>query len=255
MAAAGSSKIFEELGVTPVAECGIRPGGLCLTNRALSLCGFGVGSSVLDIGCGTGITVEHLTRSHKLQAVGIDSSSFLLEQGQWRNSSLLTVMGSGDHLPFPGESFAGVLLECALSLMHDAFQVLRECHRVLRVGGNIIVTDVYARNACDIERLRELRMHSCVRGALNPDILIRDLAELGFAIRAFEDHTRLFKRFAARVIWQYGSMATFWTRAGCSQGDLGQVEATVRQTRPGYFLLVGRKTAIKIPLKKRGLGA
>jgi arsenite methyltransferase len=243
MAASGSSKIYEELGVTPVAACGIRPGGLCLTNRALSLCSFGAGSSVLDIGCGTGITLEHLTRAHGLDAVGVDSSSFLLEQS--RDSSLLTVMASGDQLPFPGRSFDGVLLECALSLMDDALEVLRECHRVLRVDGNIIVTDVYAQNACGIGKLRDLRINSCVRGALNLGILTRDLGELGFAIKAFEDHSHLFKTFAAQVIWQYGSLAKFWIRAGCNDGDLARVEATIRQSRPGYFLLVGRKTAFR----------
>jgi arsenite methyltransferase len=173
----------------------------------------------------------------------MDSSSFLLQQS--KNSSLLTVMGSGDRLPFQGGSFDGVLLECALSLMGDALEVLRECHRVLRVGGYIIVTDVYAQNACGIGKLRDLRMNSCVRGALNLGILTRDLGELDFAIQAFEDHSHLFKTFAAKVIWQYGSMAKFWIRAGCNEGDLARVEATIRQSRPGYFLLVGRKAAFR----------
>jgi arsenite methyltransferase len=241
MAASGSSKIYEELGVTPVAARGIRPGGFSLTDRALSLCKLSARSPVLDVGCGTGITLEHLSRAHKLQPVGVDSSSFLLEQGQSRNSSLLTVMGSGDHLPFPGEGFDGVLLECTLSLMDDAFEVLRECHRVLRVGGNIVVTDVYARNVCDIERLRALRTSSCLRGAFDLDALQRDFGELGFEIEVSEDHSDSLKTFAAQVTWQYGSMAGFWLRAGCSEEDLEKVEATVRQSRPGYFLLVGRK--------------
>jgi arsenite methyltransferase len=243
MAASGSSKIYEELGVTPVAARGIRPGGFFLTDRALSLCRFSARSPILDIGCGTGITLEYLARAYRLQAVGIDSSSFLLERGQSRNSTLLTLKGSGQQLPFAGESFDGVLLECALSLMDDPLEVLRECHRVLRARGRITVTDVYAQNACGIEKLRDLRVNSCLRGAFDLDALKRDFGELGFEIELCEDHSDLLKTFAAQLTWQYGSMAGFWLGAGCSEEDLGNVEETIWQSQPGYFLLVGRKAA------------
>ncbi|MCL5290189.1 MAG: SAM-dependent methyltransferase, partial [Firmicutes bacterium] len=37
----------------------LRPGGFTLTDKAVQYCGFKPGTTVLDLGCGTGATVEH----------------------------------------------------------------------------------------------------------------------------------------------------------------------------------------------------
>ena len=101
---------------------------------------------MLDIGCGTGVTVEYLIREHSIRAVGIDSSSLLVSRGRARDAALPLLLGDAEALPFADGSFDGVFLECTLSLVSNRDQVLKECYRVLSRTGRIIVTDIYARN-------------------------------------------------------------------------------------------------------------
>ena len=56
----------------------MRPGGLILTERAFSFAELASGSRVLDLGCGLGATLRHLSADYGLAAFGVDVSSPLL---------------------------------------------------------------------------------------------------------------------------------------------------------------------------------
>jgi arsenite methyltransferase len=236
-----ATKIYEHLGSTTVAADGIRPGGRVLTSRALAFCDFAKGSSVLDIGCGSGITVEYLREENALEPVGLDSSAELLARARQRTKAARLVMGSGFSLPFGAGSFHGVFLECVFSLLEDQRTALRECHRVLQVGGRIIVSDVYARDPYGIPRLRSLNTDCCLRGAMDRDHMLENLRTAGFSILLWEDHSYLLKEFAADLVWFYGSLEKFWNAVGQPSVDRDAVAEAVRQARPGYCLIVGRK--------------
>ena len=51
-----------------------RPGGLDLTRRLAECCAFSCQSKIVDIGCGTGVTVEYLRSRYNVNAVGVDLS-------------------------------------------------------------------------------------------------------------------------------------------------------------------------------------
>ncbi len=233
--------LFEQLSDLPFTSAGIRPGGLKLTQRGLALARLAPDDAVLDIGCGTGVTVAFL-REHSIRALGIDSSAELLARGRTQNTGLPLLLGEGEALPFADESFEAVLLECALSLVQDRMRVFLECHRVLKPLGRIIVADIYARNPEAVPKLRSLSVRSCLRGAVDKDQFFQESSEAGFGNVCFEDHSDLLRDFVVQMIWTYGSLAPFWKRvANC---DLDTVEvhcASVRQARPGYFLFVGTK--------------
>ena len=216
-----------------------------MTERALSFCKFPDQSLILDIGCGTGVTLSHLTSLYRLQAVGIDSSSLLLNEAHSKSPSLSLLKGLGERLPFPRDSFDGVILECALSLIDDSAEALAECYRVLRSNGSMIISDVFARNPSSVSTLRELRLNSCLRGAFNLNGLENGLIDAGFEIEFLEDHSDLLKSFAAQIVWHYGSMTNFWIRGGCRPEELEKAETAISECRPGYFLLVARKTGVK----------
>jgi len=234
--------LFDEIAGQPFAASGIRPGGFALTRRALRVARLTPGNAVLDIGCGTGASVGYLIRQHGIRAVGIDSSSWLVAQGKAGESTLPLLRAEAGTLPFEDASFDGVLLECALSLISDSRRVLEECYRILTPRGRLIVTDLYARNADAIEGLRELWVRSCLKGALDKNQFLRECSLAGFGFACFEDHSDLLRDFAAELIWTYGSLDQFWTKAGASAGDIGQVRHAISEARPGYFLLVGFKT-------------
>lgn len=239
-----TGKLYEHLGSTTVAADGIRPGGRTLTRRALAFCGFDAGSTILDIGCGSGITLEYLRESHALEAVGLDSSALLLARARQRTEASQFVMGSGFSLPFGSGSFQGVFLECVLSVMEDQRAALRECHRVLKAGGWIIASDVYVRDPSGISKLRSLAVDCCLRGAAGEDQLLENFRTAGFAIGLWEDHSHLLKEFAAKLVWSYGSLEDFWSTAGGPLVEPDAVAEAIRQARPGYCLLVGRKESL-----------
>jgi arsenite methyltransferase len=234
--------VFEQLSGHPFASSGIRPGGLELTRRALVLSRLASGDAALDVGCGPGVTVDYLIREHAIQAVGVDTSSLLVAQGKAKDDALPLLLADGETLPFADESFDGVLLECALSLVQDHARVLRECHRVLKPLGRIIVTDLYARRPDAVQELRRLSVRSCVRGALHKDQFFDECLSTGFGFACFEDHSDLLRDFAVRMIWTYGSLDQFWTQAGAWSLDPGPIRQAIREARLGYFLLVGFKT-------------
>ena len=127
------------------------------------------------MGCGNGATVERLVSLYHLQAIGIDPSERLLESGKKKNPSLNLIRGRGEDLPFPDDHMDGVFAECALSVMFDLDQVLKEIFRVLKPGGWLVINDVYARNPDGLKPLQELNLDSCLRRALPKEQLIDKL--------------------------------------------------------------------------------
>jgi ubiquinone/menaquinone biosynthesis C-methylase UbiE len=234
-------RLFEEIAGQPFTASGIRPGGLSLTHRALRVARLGEGDRVLDIGCGTGISVGYFIREHGIRAVGLDASPYLVSRGKAGDPTLPLLRAHAEALPFPDGSFDAVSLECTLSLVSDRDRVLDECYRVLTPRGRLIVTDLYARNAEAIEVLRNLPGCSCLKGALDKDGFLRECSFAGFGFATFEDHSDMLRDFAAEMIWTYGSLDCFWAAHGASSGDIGEVHQAVSEARPGYFLLVGFK--------------
>jgi demethylmenaquinone methyltransferase / 2-methoxy-6-polyprenyl-1,4-benzoquinol methylase len=95
------------------------------------------GSLVLDLACGTGDLCRDLAEfGHR--AVGVDFSSGMLEQA---DTTAPLVRGDGAMLPFPPQSFDGVVCGFALRNFVDIRTVLDECARVLRPGGRFAALD------------------------------------------------------------------------------------------------------------------
>ena len=236
------SNIYERFGVTAMADEGIRPGGLKLTARALDFCRFPPRSAVLDVGCGNGVTVDYLRTEHDLWAFGIDASHVLAAIAQRRRIPIPLAIGTAEKLPFPDNAFDGLFLECTLSLLKDRNAVLAECHRVVRTGGKIVVTDVHVRNPAGLAGLGKLPSTSCLRGAEVRSVLQDRVHAAGFEIELWEDHSELLKEFAIEIVWTMGSMGAFWGLAGDQGINRDVIGDVIRRARPGYHMLIGQKT-------------
>ncbi|MBK8021119.1 MAG: class I SAM-dependent methyltransferase [Chloroflexi bacterium] len=231
--------LYEQPPLLRIAGDAIRPGGLDLTDRAMSLCALEPGAWVLDAGCGQGATVEHLASRYRLRAVGVDPSAFLLRAGLERAPSAPLIQAVGEALPVASDLFAAVFAECTLSLM-DRERALAEFHRVLHDDGWLILTDMYARDPAGAAELRHLPVRSCVAGAVSREELIASVTAHGFSVRLWEDHTDALKRFAARLIWEHGSLANFWQCAAQTDGSV--LDGAVTLSRPGYYLMIAQKS-------------
>jgi arsenite methyltransferase len=237
-------RIYEQIGIRELGEGLIRPGGLALTQRAVALSLLRPGSMVLDIGCGTGVTLKYLTDHCGLRGLGIDPSRVLLREGRSRHNDLTLMRAVGEHLPVADAVMDGVLAECSLSVMQDVESALKECSRVLKREGRLLVHDVYARNPAGVAAVRTLPMECCLTGAVSREAWATRLGSCGFEIVLWEDHSVALKEFAARLVFSYGSMQEFWchSRPGSLNVTAEEAHRAIVDARPGYFLLIARKT-------------
>ena len=217
----------------------LRPGGVFLTDRAIKICDFQAGDKILDVGCGMGVTVQRLKSLYSLDAFGVDPSVKLLELGKEKYGNHNIDLGRGEELPYKNEFFNGVMAECTMSLMDDFKKTVMESHRVLQDKGYFIVSDVYARRPEYLEEVQNHNVNSCMRGLFDIDILKETIVNSGFEIICYEDFTELLKQLTVKIIFKYGSMATFWEIATCN--SCGDFHRKLTLCKPGYFLLIAQK--------------
>ena len=233
MTAQASPDIYELPVLRNLAGDTIRPGGLALTDQAMALCALPPGAKVLDVGCGAGTTVAHLTASHRLAAFGLDLSLSLLQQGRQREAAPPVMQAAGERLPIGEGTLDAVLAECSLSAMADDDRALDEFRRVLKAGGHLAVTDVYTREPKECS----LPAGTCVSGARSQAQILEQMGVHGFQVTHWQDQSAALKELAVQLIFTYGSLPEFWRQAGAA----GDMRTAAAQARLGYFLLVARK--------------
>jgi arsenite methyltransferase len=236
MSASSSSNLYESEQLRAVTGLKIRPGGLALTGRAMEFCRFTARSRLLDVGCGTGATVEYLRNHYQLDTCGLDISSLLLVEGKSREPALPLLRAYGESLPFASGSLDGILCECVLSLFSEPVSALHEFNRVLGPDGMLILSDVYLRGEGGEFTLQEDALDGCLKGARSARFTETMLSEAGFSILLWEDHTPLLKELAARLVLAHGSADALWggmKDSGCF--------SSMAALRPGYYLLVAKK--------------
>jgi ubiquinone/menaquinone biosynthesis C-methylase UbiE len=103
---------------------------------------------VLDIATGPGYIAEAFARAAR-EVIGVDLTAAMLAIGEERTkqngvSNVSFRIGDAQNLPFESESFDVVVCRLALHHMQDPGRVVREMARVCRVGGTILIEDIYA---------------------------------------------------------------------------------------------------------------
>ncbi|MGH3737774.1 MAG: demethylmenaquinone methyltransferase [Micromonosporaceae bacterium] len=96
------------------------------------------GERCLDLGAGTGVSTEELSRSGAY-VVGADLSLGMLAAGTHRGVPLLGADALA--LPFGDESFDAVTISFALRNIVDPDAALREMARVTKPGGRLVVCE------------------------------------------------------------------------------------------------------------------
>jgi SAM-dependent methyltransferase len=101
------------------------------------------GGSVLDLGCGTGELATAIAAAG-LRATGCDISPEMLHRAAVAGSSgaadFVQLEPGWQVLPFAPETFDAVVASSVLEYVDDPVAVLRECGRVLRLGGVVLCT-------------------------------------------------------------------------------------------------------------------
>jgi demethylmenaquinone methyltransferase/2-methoxy-6-polyprenyl-1,4-benzoquinol methylase len=111
--------------------------------RALQRAGLRPGMKVLDLATGTGLVARAAARilSEPGAVTGIDPSAGMLRQARRAHSGPL-VQGRMEDLPFRAERFDFLAIGFALRHAADLDVTFRECLRVLKPGGRLLVLEI-----------------------------------------------------------------------------------------------------------------
>jgi len=103
------------------------------------------GSTVLDVGCGSGLYAVELVR-RGAKVIGIDGSARLIEHARQRldGSADLRVHDLSEPLDWLADQVIDeALMALVIHHLEDPLPTLREIHRVLRPGGRLLVSTVH----------------------------------------------------------------------------------------------------------------
>jgi ubiquinone/menaquinone biosynthesis C-methylase UbiE len=119
------------------AECGV---------RACELLEIAADDTILEVGFGPGVTIDHVaTLVPAGRVAGIDQSAEMVAQARARNAAAIRTgrvdlrYGSVDSLPFDTDCFDGALSVNSLQVWPDAVAGLQEIRRVLRPGATLVL--------------------------------------------------------------------------------------------------------------------
>lgn len=204
---------------------GLRPGGLELTRQLLAMTKVKPGMRALDIGCGRGESLSLLSGEFGCQVWGLEPDAENRAAAQAANPGREILPGRGEELPFPAGSFDLVLAECVLSLFDPVEQALQEIHRVLRIGGVLLLSDVYGKKSS----LRGAK--GMLRNLYTLEELAALLQEAGFCLKqqAHADDSLL--QMLGQMIFDLGQEETY--------ARLGLDRCCLRETGIAYILMRG----------------
>lgn len=119
--------------------------------RLLAAAGVGTGTRVLDVGCGTGELLAHLTTLGAV-ATGVDPGPEMAALARRSAPAAAVHVAGFEDIPFPDASFDVLVTINALQFADDTLDALDEAARVLVPGGAVAVANWAegARNDLDV---------------------------------------------------------------------------------------------------------
>lgn len=106
--------------------------------RIASLTSFTKNTILLDLGGATGIVGQHFKDRVK-KVILVDPSKKCLVQAQ--RYDITTKEGCAENIPLSNHSVDTIIIVDAFHHFHNHTQALRECFRVLKKGGNVIIEE------------------------------------------------------------------------------------------------------------------
>lgn len=228
------SPMYELEALRAVTGETVRPGSYYLTRRAIEFCRLKADSRLLDVGCGTGASVEFLIKEFALDAKGIDPTAGMLRAGIQRCPGLPVFHGTAEKLDFEEKSIDAVLSECSLCHYSDIRQALREFYRVLTADGWLIISDIYLRGH------RQNEVFDSVSTFMQMETVLQCLKAQGFAVVLLEDHTAKLIQLNVDIIMKYGSMERFLEEAHRQHIEC-DFPAPRKGLKLGYYLIIAQK--------------
>ena len=203
-----------------LAEAHNRP----LFEAVLHAAGAGPGTRLLDVGCGTGLTLV-LAQQRGAIPAGLDISPGLLGLARERLPAAVLREGDMEFLPFGDDSFDAVTGVNAFQFAGDPQQALREAARVTRPGGRVVASLFAAP-----ERSQGTVVHEAMSALIPPE---RAADHAPYALSAPGNLEAALADAGLRVTdhgevvchWRYASMDEAVRALLCSAGGARAVQA------------------------------
>jgi 27-O-demethylrifamycin SV methyltransferase len=176
---------------------------LALTELMASEAAFQTGMSVLDIGCGSGNPAVHLAREYGCRVLGITNSSIGVERATVR-ADKAGVSGlarfevrDGMATGLQAHSFDRIWVMESSHLMPRKDLLLRECGRLLRTDGRLVLCDIVLLRQIPFPEVLSIRKELAVLDAVFGKATMQELSsyalmaeDAGITVRSQIDISR-----------------------------------------------------------------
>jgi ubiquinone/menaquinone biosynthesis C-methylase UbiE len=138
------------------------------------------GKKVLDVGAGTG-RLSIMLAAAGAEVTSIDVSEKMLKELNRKNRKIQTVVGEAENLPFEKEFFDVVTAAFLIVHLKDPTRFFDEVYRVLKNGGQFIVTNI---NQKDPPRIKTKEGEIVIESFYHRPERIKEILEsLAFGIK------------------------------------------------------------------------
>lgn len=140
----------------------------------------GAGARALEMCCGTG-SVSRGLKAAGWDVTGVDISSGMVEEA---SKYIKAQVGDVTQLPFEDQSFDVIAMRQAYFLLNDGPAALREVKRLLKPGGQFILSHLVPFSDVDREHLRAVhtKKQAQMRKFHTTETLTEELASEGFRV-------------------------------------------------------------------------
>ena len=183
----------------------LHPGGAKLTEHLGQVLQLGPRTRVLDVAAGRGVSAITLATRFGCEVVGIDYSQRNIQAAK-RDASARGLLqkvafhcGDAERLPFADASFDAVICECALCTFPNKPSAVSEMARVLRVGGQVGLSDLTRQGALPPELDDLLSWVSCIAEAQPLSEYVALLAAANLKVLTTEEHNSALVDFVNQI--------------------------------------------------------
>lgn len=198
-------------------------GGLNLVNEIIEMYEADEDIKVLDVGCGSGYSVNYLCEKG-FDATGIDFSEEIINLGKERYKGINIKTMDANNLDFPENYFDLILFECSLSVMQNPEKILESCRKLLKKNGLILLSDFFFKQTNIYDETYTLNYWNKL------------FADLNFQVINFQDKSKEWKNYLGMVLWEYGELS------GLLRGNQNnKINNDIFKKETGYFLVILKK--------------